>query len=146
MLEASSDATTSVIWSVSDGSNSNAVSLYYGGQGVLCDIFSSAGTRTLTATMPIGLRSNMNKFLIKYKSTDSAIWLNGFELAVNAQTISLSGLNELEGAYGSGSFPFYGNTKQIQYFDSILDSEQLEQLTSWDSFRAMAEGQLYTIE
>ena len=47
---------------------------------------------------------------------------------------------------GSTGSPFYGNTKQIQYFDSILDSEQLEQLTSWDSFRAMAEGQLYSVE
>ena len=42
--------------------------------------------------------------------------------------------------------PFYGNTKQIQYFDSALTDTELEQLTSWDSFRAMAEGQLYTIE
>ena len=146
MLEASSDETTSVIWSVSDGSNSNAVSLYYGNQGVICDVFSSAGTRTLIATMPIGFRSNMNKFSIKYKSTDLAIWLNGFELAVSTQTISLNGLNELEGAYGSGSFPFYGKTKQIQYFDSALSDTELEQLTSWDSFRAMAEGQLYSIE
>ena len=146
MVEASSDDTTSVIWSVSDGSNSNAVSLYYGNGGVLSDIFSSAGTRTLLASMSIGLRPNMNKFLIKYKSTDLAIWLNGFELAVSTQTISLNGLNELKGAYGSGSFTFHGNVKQIQYFDSILDSQQLEQLTSWQSFSDMAEGQLYTIE
>ena len=55
------------------------------------------------------------------------------------------GLNNLSFGIGA-SANFYGKTKQIQYFDSILDSEQLEQLTSWDSFRAMAEGQLYTIE
>ena len=146
MLEASSNATTSVIWSITDGSNSNAVSLYYSGEGVKCDIFSSAGVRTLITTMPIGLRPNMNKFLIKYKSTDLAIWLNGFELAVSTQTISLSGLNELEGAYGSGSFPFYGNTKQIQYYDSALTDSELETLTSWVSFSDMANGQLYTIQ
>ena len=146
MLEASSNSTTSVIWSVTDGSNSNAVSLYYGSQGVICDIFSSVGVRTLVATMPIKYRTNMNKFSIKYKSNDIGLWLNGYELAVNTQTISLSGLNELEGAYGSGSFPFYGSAKQIQYYDSALTDSELETLTSWVSFSDMAEGQLYTIE
>ena len=146
MLEASSNSTTSVIWSVTDGSNSNAVSLYYGSQGVICDIFSSVGVRTLVATMPIKYRTNMNKFSIKYKSNDIGLWLNGYELAVNTQTISLSGLNELEGAYGSGSFPFYGSAKQIQYYDSALTDSELEQLTSWTSFTDMAEGQLYTIQ
>ena len=44
------------------------------------------------------------------------------------------------------SEPFYGNVKQLQYFDSALADTQLEQLTSWQSFRDMANGQLYTIE
>ena len=145
MLEASSNSTTSVIWSVTDGSNSNAVSLYYGSQGVICDIFSSVGVRTLVATMPIKYRTNMNKFSIKYKSNDIGLWLNGYELAVNTQTISLSGLNELEGAYGSGSFPFYGSAKQIQYYNSALTDSELEQLTSWTSFSDMANGQQYSI-
>ena len=41
---------------------------------------------------------------------------------------------------------FYGNTKQIQYFDSALNDSDLEKLTSWVSFSDMANGQLYTIE
>jgi hypothetical protein len=41
---------------------------------------------------------------------------------------------------------FYGNTKQIQYYDSALNDNELETLTSWVSFSDMAQGQLYTIE
>jgi hypothetical protein len=44
------------------------------------------------------------------------------------------------------TLPFYGNTKQIQYFDSALTDSELETLTSWDSFSDMATSQLYTIE
>jgi hypothetical protein len=34
--------------------------------------------------------------------------------------------------------PFYGNTKQIQYFNTALNDSDLETLTSWDSFSDMA--------
>ena len=44
----------------------------------------------------------------------------------------------------AGSHNFYGNTKQIQYFDSALNDSDLEKLTSWVSFSDMANGQLYT--
>jgi hypothetical protein len=42
--------------------------------------------------------------------------------------------------------PFYGNTKQVQYYNSALTDSELETLTSWTSFTEMAQAQLYTIE
>jgi hypothetical protein len=89
---------------------------------------------------------NYTKAAIKYKQNDFSLFINGFEVDTELNGGVLVGLSELSFDRGDGLSDFYGNTKQIQYFDSILDSEQLEQLTSWDSFRAMAEGQLYTIE
>jgi hypothetical protein len=47
---------------------------------------------------------------------------------------------------GAGSSEFYGNTKQLQYFNTALTDTDLETLTSWDSFSDMATSQLYTIE
>ena len=73
------------------------------------------------------------------------MWVNGFEVDTDTSLSSTPiGLDRLNFDFGSGSFPFYGNTKQIQYFDTT--DIDLEQLTSWDSFRAMAEGQQYNIE
>ena len=85
-----------------------------------------------------------NKIALKYKSTETSFFVNGFELNTNSTSYTLNGLNEL--AFKSEGTNFYGNAKQLQYFDSALADTQLEQLTSWQSFRDMANGQLYTIE
>ncbi len=123
----------SIILSVTDGSISNGVSLYYGNSGVICDIFNSSGTRTLSSSMSLQNQALFNKFLVKYKTNDIALWVNGFEVAVNTEAISISGLNEMEFNYGNNSFPFYGKTKQIGYYDAILTDSELEYLTSYRS-------------
>ena len=85
-----------------------------------------------------------NKILIKYGSGSYDLYVNGFRRITDTFT-SMSGLDSLD-FKRQGSYTFYGNTKQLQYFDSALADTQLEQLTSWQSFRDMANGQLYTIE
>ena len=56
------------------------------------------------------------------------------------------GLSELAFDDGGGANDFYGNTKQIQYFDSALNNSDLEKITSWVSFSDMANSQLYSIK
>ena len=89
---------------------------------------------------------NFNKIAVVYNSTNASVFINGFNLVTDTMS-ALSGLSQLQfNRFNANTENFYGNTKQIQYFDSALDSEQLEQLTSWTSFTDMANGQLYTIE
>ena len=45
-----------------------------------------------------------------------------------------------------GGDPLLWKTKQLSTFKTALTDSELETLTSWDSFNAMAKGQLYTIE
>ena len=40
---------------------------------------------------------------------------------------------------------FYGNTSQIQYFNTVLTDSELETLTSWTSFIEMAQALNYNI-
>jgi hypothetical protein len=87
-----------------------------------------------------------NKILVKYKSNDCSIWVNGFKIATDTSATMPSGLSELAFDDGNGTTPFYGNTKQIQYFPTALNDSDLETLTSWTSFSDMATSQLYTIE
>jgi hypothetical protein len=54
-------------------------------------------------------------------------------------------LNQLRFDSGAGLSPFYGKTKQLIAFDAALTDEQLEDLTSWDSFIEMAQAQQYLI-
>jgi hypothetical protein len=134
----------SISVSESNADNRITLSLY---QGSLFAYIADGGVGQFNVSQSVGSVLEFHKTAIKYKANDCAFWIDGFEVAINTSPTTMpSGLKELAFDQGNGGDKFYGKTKQIQYFDSILDSEQLEQLTSWDSFRAMAEGQLYTIE
>jgi hypothetical protein len=87
-----------------------------------------------------------SKFAIKYKVNDFSLWVNGFEVGVDTSGSVPTGLSTLSFSNAGGTLPFYGNTKQIQYFDTALNDSDLETLTSWDSFSDMAIGQLYSVE
>ena len=87
-----------------------------------------------------------NKFAIKYKSGDNSFFINGFKIDGNNDSISMSGLSELDFDDGAGSDDFYGNTKEVIVFNEALSDTELEALTSYDSFNSMATEQLYTIE
>ena len=94
---------------------------------------------------------SFNKMLIKYKQNDFSVWINGFELHTDNSGITFGSypLNNLSfdnGQVSAPSDPFNGKAKQLQYFDTALNDSDLEELTSWESFTAMAYGQLYTIE
>ena len=86
-----------------------------------------------------------NKIAFKYKSTSSSLWVNGLNVVNIADIFTLPFLTDLSFDRGDGTSNFYGNIKQIQYFDSALNDSDLETLTSWTSFTAMANAQSYTI-
>ena len=103
-------------------------------------------TNGFSETLNLDNSENFNKIAVVYNSTNASIFINGFNLVTDTMS-ALSGLSQLQfNRFNANIENFHGNVKQVQYFNLVLDSEQLEQLTSWDSFRAMAEGQLYTIE
>jgi len=89
---------------------------------------------------------SFNKFALKYKSNDYSVFVNGIKYSVSQTTSTPIGLNTLNFNSGNGGTPFYGNTKQIQYYNSALTDSELEELTSWESFLDMANGQNYTIK
>ena len=87
-----------------------------------------------------------NKIIIKYKNNDYGFWINGFEVGTDTSGATPIGLDRINFDRGTGGNPFYGNTKQIQYFDTALNDTDLETLTSWTSFNEMATSQLYSIQ
>jgi hypothetical protein len=89
-----------------------------------------------------------NRIALKYKTNDFSVWFNGFEILTdNSGTTFSSGVLSYLG-FADGrpdTSPFLGKTKQLIAFDAALTDEELEDLTSWDSFDEMAASQLYTI-
>jgi hypothetical protein len=135
--------------SISDGGTQNyAGILYTDNDNQITYRYYVGGSGVQIAITNI-IVTNFNKIAIKYKANDFAIWINGIERGTaSSGSLNPSGtFNELSFARGgSNNTPFYGNTKQIQYFDTALTDSDLETLTSWDSFSDMATSQLYTIE
>ena len=92
-------------------------------------------------------QTSFNKIAIKYKSGDSSFYVNGFEIDSSSVTYTPSAnMSEIKFSYFQDGDDFYGNTKQIQYFDTALNDTDLEELTSWKSFSEMARDLLYTIQ
>lgn len=88
-----------------------------------------------------------HKIAIRYKENDMKVYIDGVSQSLNSSFVyqSISGLNELSFDI-NGALPFLGKIKQAMTFKTALTDSELETLTSWDSFNAMAKGQLYTIE
>lgn len=91
--------------------------------------------------------TDFNKIALKYKVNDFALWVNGFEVGTdtNGSTFNANQLDELAFDVNNGA-RVYAKTKQLMTFKTALNDSELETLTSWDSFNAMATGQFYTIE
>jgi hypothetical protein len=134
--------------SISDGGYANRVVLDFSSVANTLNCFViSGGVIQYNPSEVLSDITLNNKIGLKYKENDFSLFINGFEFDIDTNGIAPSGLNSLQFADGDGgASPFYGNTKQLQYFDSALTDSELETLTSWISFQDMAEGQLYTIE
>jgi len=88
-----------------------------------------------------------NNIALKYKLNDFALWVNGFEVGTDTSgnVFPINTLNNVSFDNSNAADNFYGNTKQVQYYNSALTDSELEQLTSWTSFSDMANGQQYSI-
>ena len=88
---------------------------------------------------------DFNKIAVKYNSSNTSIYLNGFLIKSINQSANLSGINELKFNSGGSGQNFHGKAKQLQYFNTALTDLELETLTSFTTFNAMALNFNYTI-
>jgi len=133
---------------LNNGSNSQVLVLEYTSTSNQIRVFLSNGSLQFNEYITISDLTEFNKIAIKYKVNDFALWVNGIELATDTSgtTFSSGTLTNVNFDDGSGNADFYGNTKQLQYYNSALTDSELEKISSWTSFTDMAQGQLYTIE
>jgi len=131
---------------ISNGSTNNRITFYYSvANGLNYNVLKN-GVVQAFGTVTVNDITEIKKIAIKYKVNDFSFFVDGFKLLTETSGTVPNGLDRLNFDNGSGGFDFYGNTKQIQYFDTVLNDTDLETLTSWTSFSEMATGQLYTIE
>ena len=140
-ISALADDGTNRYISLSDGSISNRVNIFFDTNNKIRGFYNGlSGSISIDKDITI-----QNKIAFKYKSGDSAFWVNGFEMATRTDALSLSGLDSVSFDLGGGS-DFYGKTKMVSTFTEALSDSELECLTSWSSFNRMATAQNYTIQ
>jgi hypothetical protein len=135
--------------SVSDGNISNWVLIYINNVSNQLRVnLASGGSVQANLIQNVTDVTIPNKVAIRYSLNNVSFWLNGIKVLEDLTTITMPvGLNKLSfDSTGTGLEKFYGNTKQIQYYDTALSDSELEALTSYSSFNEMATEQLYTIE
>jgi len=110
-------------------------------------IVNSSGSNAFIDTVGVDVTNN-NKIALRWQGFTLSLFVNGTKIGDSTVTnnFSMMGLTTLDLKDVTNVNHFYGNTKQLQYFDTSLTDSELETLTSWVSFSDMAEGQLYTIE
>ena len=126
----SSDLTSKRI-TLNDGSAQNRVSI--GIHSVSSQLFyfvSGGGSVPFTQAITVSSTEQFNKVAVKYKSGDTALWVNGTEVNTKTNTFTISGLDELALNDGGGASPFYGKVKQLIVFNEALSDSELENLTS----------------
>ena len=146
-ISALADDGTNKMLSLSDGSTNNRVLIKYDNIANRLEFFVFSGGSSQYTLIELSLVSTLNnKIAFKYKENDFSVWANGFELDTNTSGNTPIGLSELAFNDGVGGNDFYGNTKQIQYYNTALTDSELEKISSWGSFLEMAAGQNYRIK
>jgi hypothetical protein len=146
-ISALADDGTARVITINDGGSSDYIGLrYHTVSNTVRFLIKSGGTINFDYFITLPSTLDSNKIAIKYDNTNVYLWANGIQYFQYSPITTPIGLSTLDFDDSLGNDDFYGNTKQIQYFDSALNDSDLETLTSWDIFSDMANGQLYTIE
>ena len=126
--------------------NEDRIQIYYRDTPSIINFGMESGNSSqFFLQFPLDVKLN-NKLALKYSASSCSFWINGIKVGEEVNKVMPTGLSRLDFNNQNLTDAFYGNTKQIQYFDSALNDTDLETLTSWRSFNEMARELLYTIQ
>ena len=118
--------------SISSGSDNNRINIWYWNNGTF-KIDSNSGANVQSNFDFDANMTLFNKIAFKYKQNDFCVFHNGFKIGIDTSGITPVGLSELSFDRANGAYPFYGKTKEIGYYDTVLTDAELETLTSYRS-------------
>jgi hypothetical protein len=125
---------------INDGSNSNRVVIGYTSVSSNTPrvIVTSGGSTQAAIDSSINDIRQPIKIAAKYKLNSVDLWLNGFKVGSDTSAAMPIGLNNYSfDSDGVGGSDFYGKTKELGYYDTILTDLELEYLTSYRSWESM---------
>jgi hypothetical protein len=118
---------------ISDGTNSNIVDLFYGFYGAGSIYVEVKVANVVQGGLLVGALTvtNMNKIAVVYKTNRFELWVNGIKKSQDLIGTTFSGttLSKVETAK-NGSNAFFGNINSIQLYKTALTDTELQSLTT----------------
>ena len=112
------------------GSTTDYVQIYYKDDANKVTVLvKSGGNISFIFTHTLTDATIFNKFAIKYKENDFALWVDGVEVGTDTSGSAPSSLSELALDFNGGN-RFEGKVRQLQVYKTALTDEQLDDLTS----------------
>jgi hypothetical protein len=120
-------------FSISDSSTNNTIFIYFqsANNSFSCIVISGGVTQFSNNTTSFNV-TNYLKVALKYKknANEIALWINGVEVATETNAIIPTGLSQVAFHNGAGNDKFYGNCKELRYYDTALTDAELTELTT----------------
>ena len=118
---------------INDGSSDNSVRLYFDALSNTIQTVIRRNSHSVVSeyyTIPNTLV--LNKFAVKFKINDVALWYNGQEVAVSNDFAGFSAgtLNKVSFERGSNVQSFYGYAKEVKVYNTALSDSELAALTT----------------
>ena len=124
---------------VNDNTSNNNITIdyYTSSNSIRANLWNGSSQYSYVYTLTDVTLSTKVAFL--YKSSEFKFYVNGIKVneSSSGSTFSSGTLKTLDLSTSSGSFPFYGKTKEIAYYDTALTDEELEYLTSYRSLNEL---------
>ena len=119
--------------SLSDGSSTNRILIYYTPtSNQIVGLYTYGGSTQVVITHTLSDSTEFIKCAFKFKENDCAFWINGVEVGTDTSSTAFSAntLNDLGFDSGAGASNFFGKVKQLQVFKTALSDDQIKQITS----------------
>ena len=124
------DDSTHRFIALSDGTNSNRISLGFKNGSSAVEIISSTGggfSVYINTTYSI---ADTYKIALKYSTNNVKLWVNGSQSGSSTTYSAISSLDTLNFDSGGGSSNLYASVKSLYYFPTALTDTELQQLTT----------------
>lgn len=143
------DLTTRII-SLSDGTNTNRIHLFYYSQSNDIAVnYRVSGSTVVSFVASLTDITNYSKVAFKWESGDFKMYVDGnlIDSDTNTTMLPADTIDTLSFSRGDGFENFYGKTKQLMTFNEALSDEELSDLTGQinTSFVQLANFYNYTI-
>ena len=131
-IRALSDDGTGRNLGISDGTTSNRILILYSPNSNELRFYLAGSGGSITVNHTLTEVTEFIKVALKYKAQDFGFYVNGVEVDTNTSNITFSGLDDLSfnNPFDGGTSNFYGNVKDLRYFDRALTDAELTELTT----------------